>query len=290
VGTLTATFVLGSLLAFMSWRGMLWIAAIAGCGVALVYGFAMRDSPSGPIPDDSGEPDSGGEPAPIVVPVHPLDAVDLPHALPRIFGSLRFWLISGSLMGLTILWDFLLVVPMYMQDVLHLEEAQASRAASAFPLGSLISVLIGGYVFDRLDRKRMGWVMGGLLTIATGCLLLFAGLSGWGLSATTSMLISLALLFLFGLCVSPCYYIPCSVFAIDCGGRHSGVLIALLDAIGFAATAAFYYFCTGIAQHAGWNAFLFVLAGIGAWSVVATFFFMQREARHLRRRSEGGNG
>jgi MFS family permease len=155
---------------------------------------------------------------------------------------------------------------MYMQDVLHLSEAQASRAASAFPLGSLISVLIGGFVFDRLDRKRMGIVMAGLLSIAAGCLLVFAKLPEWELTGMTAMLVPLALLFLFGLCVSPCYYIPCSVFSIDFGGRHSGFLVAILDAIGFAATASFYFFGGGIAQHHGWSVFLLVLRGVrGRW-------------------------
>lgn len=282
VGTLTATFVLGSLLAWMSWREMLWIAAIIGSGVALFYGLMMQERPATAIPEErAGEPETG---ALIAKPAHPFDELTLAAALPRMFASLRFWLIAASLMGLTILWDFLLFVPMYLQDVLQLEEAQASRAASAFPLGSLISVLVGGYVFDRLERKRMGIVMAGLLSVAVGCLVVFAALPKWGLSGTAAMLASLGLLFLFGLCVSPCYYIPVSVFSIDFGGRHSGFLVAILDAIGFAATATFYYFGGGIAQHQGWSVFLGVLAGVGAWSLVMTYFFMQREGRTIRRK------
>jgi MFS family permease len=99
------------------------------------------------------------------------------------------------------------------------------------------------------------------------------------------MLVSLMLLFLFGLCLSPCYYIPASVFSIDFGGPHSGFLVAILDAMGFAATAAFYYFGGGIAQNSGWSTFLFVLAAVCLWSLFTTFFFMQREARNLRRRT-----
>lgn len=281
VGTLTATFVLGSLLAWMSWRGMLWIAAAIGACVAVYYGVMMRDRPEGPIPEESDGAEAG---AAVVVPAHPFDELTLGEALPRIFMSLRFWLIAASLMGLTILWDFLLVVPMFLQDVLRLDQAEASRAASAIPLGSLISVLAGGYVFDRLERKRMGIVMAGLLAVAVGCTLLLAGLSDFGLSSRMAVGVSLGVLFLFGLCVSPCYYIPVSVFSIDFGGRHSGFLVAILDAIGFAATATFYVFATGVAKHQGWTAFLGVLAAVGAWSLVMTYFFMQREGRTIRRR------
>jgi len=297
VGTLTATFLLGSLLAWMSWRGMLWIAAAAGGCVALFYGQTMRERPEGPIPDDSAEEgdrrsEVGGRKPEVRVqlpdhqppsspkPSHPFDDLTLPQALPRFFGSLRFWLISCSLMGLTILWDYLLVVPHYLHDTFGLEPAQASRAASAIPLGSLLSVLAGGFVFDRLDRKTMGIVMAGLLSVATGCLLALTTL-GTGTNVT---LVVLPLLFVFGLCVSPCYYIPCSVFSIDFGGRHSGFLVSILDAIGFAATATFYIFGTALAKRAGWTMFLYVLAGVGAWSLVTTYFFMQREGRTIRRR------
>jgi hypothetical protein len=61
--------------------------------------------------------------------------------------------------------------------------------------------------------------------------------------------------------------------------------VAILDAMGFAATAAFYYFGGGIAQNQGWSTFLFVLTAVCLWSLFATFFFMQREARNLRRRT-----
>jgi len=284
VGTLAATFLLGTLLTWISWRGMLWAAAAAGVLIAIFYAFVMKDRPPGTIP----RPGVNGEGLEELTDTrrdHPFDGLTLLQALPRFFCSLRFWLIAGSLMGLTILWDFLLVVPMYMQDTLGLDPAQASRAASAFPLGSLISVLAGGFVFDRLDRKTMAWVMAALLLTATCCLLTFAALPQLQLTGSTAMLAALALLFLFGLCLSPCYYIPASVFSIDFGGPHSGFLVAILDAIGFAATAAFYYFGGGIAQHHGWSTFLFVLSLICIWSLLMTFFFMQREARNLKHRT-----
>jgi hypothetical protein len=92
---------------------------------------------------------------------------------------------------------------------------------------------------------------------------------------------SLGLLFVFGLCVSPCYYIPMSVFSIEFGGPHSGFLIALLDALSFVATAIFYYRGGAIAEQS-WSLFLTVLVAISIWSAVMTFFFMLGEARRQR--------
>jgi sugar phosphate permease len=181
VGTLTATFVLGSLLSWISWRGMLWIASGTGFLVMIWYALTMNERPASDV--DLNDPHSGTDsagPADMAAkPAHPLDGLTLPQALPLIFGNVRFLLISGSMMGLTILWDFLLMAPMYLQDTLQLDNAQASRAASAFPLGSLISVLIGGFVFDRLNRRKMAWVLAGMLAAATACLLTFALLPQW---------------------------------------------------------------------------------------------------------------
>ena len=275
VGTLTATFLLGSLLTWISWRAMLGIAATLGLIVSLYYAMRMRERPASVVPDHrDAESDAESEPA---IP-HPFDELTLVQAAPRFFTSLRFLLIAGSLMGLTILWDFLLLAPMYLTDTLRLDTASASRAASAFPLGSLIAVLAGGFLFERIDRQKMACVMAALMVMATGCLCIFSRLPEWELSPRVATALPIGLLFVFGFCLSPCYYIPASVFAIGFGGRHSGFVVSLLDAIGFAATAIFYFFGGSIAKHSGWSAFLWVLVAVALWSLVTTFLFMRREA------------
>jgi sugar phosphate permease len=275
VGTLGATFCLGSLLAWMSWREMLWIAAGLGGITAIAFAFLLKERPGDVL---TAQEDAPPEHKAQSAATHPLDGTTLFQAIPRILRSVQFWLITGSLMGLGILWDFLLMVPLFLQDTLHLSAADASRAASAFPFGSLISVLVGGYVFDKLNRGSTAWVMGLLLTIATGCLITFRMMPHFDLAAGSLLWLSLGLLFVFGLCVSPCYYIPMSVFSIEFGGPHSGFLIALLDAMSFAATAIFYYYGGGLAEQS-WGLFLSVLLAISIWSVLTTFLFLRGEAR-----------
>lgn len=275
VGTLAATFCLGSLLAWLSWRNLLWLSAGLGVVTAIAFGFLLKERPEATIdsPNGIGNASTNSPTTP-----HPLDGTTLPEAILYLLRSLRFWLIAASLMGLGILWDFLLMVPLYLQDTLGLSAADASRAASAFPFGSLISVLIGGFVFDKLNRRATAWLMGLLLAIAAGCLGTFLAMPGFGLATGPLMWLSLGLLFVFGLCVSPCYYIPMSVFSIEFGGPHSGFLIALLDAISFVAAAVFYYYGGGLAEQS-WSLFLAVLLAIGVWSTFTTFFFMLGEAR-----------
>ncbi|TWU13153.1 Regulatory protein UhpC [Symmachiella macrocystis] len=274
VGTLVATLGLGALLAFMSWRGVLLIAAAASLIAVVAFAFLLTERPHEQqfSSDDSDDVEAAD------VPVHPLDGTTLPQALTRIFASPQFWWITGSLAGLTILWDFLLFVPLYLQDTLGLTSANAAMSASAFPFGSLISVLIGGYVFDKLSRSATAWLMGGLLTIATSCIGTFLLMPHFGMTTVSLTYLALALLFIFGMCVSPCYYIPMSVFSIEFGGPHAGFLIALLDALAFAANAVFYYYAGEVAE-ASWGLFLTVLLAVSAWSLITTFVFLRGEAR-----------
>ena len=181
-------------------------------------------------------------------------------------------------MGLAILWDFLTFVPIYLKETLAISSANAVMASSAFPFGSFISVLVGGYVFDKLPREKMAFVMGGLLFVATLCIAAFYFMPTFELEKQTLVYLSLTLLFVFGLCVSPCYYLPMSVFSIEFGGPHSGFLIALLDALGFAAFAVFSYFGGTLAE-ASWEAFLLVLLAVSVWSLCTTFFFLRTDAR-----------
>jgi len=272
VGTLIATFGFGALLAILPWRGMLFLCSGVGILAAITFLFLMKEKPA----EDLFDQKTDTAPADDII-HHPLNGTSIWQALCYFSQSIQFWLITGSLMGLTILWDFLLMVPSYLSDTLDLPVEQASMAASAFPFGSLISVLVGGFVFDKLNRNTMAWMMGGLLLLASACLGTFLLMPQWNMTQQSLTYLSLLLLFLFGLSISPCYYIPMSVFSIEFGGPHSGVLISLLDALAFGATALFYYFGGGIAAHS-WNSFLFVLLAISLWSCAMTFFFMRGEA------------
>ena len=270
VGTLIATFCLGALLAYLPWRWILVASAIAGALAAVAFACLLKERPRATVRGIDSH--SAAATAP-----HPLDRLSLTEALQRFAVSRQFWLITGSLMGLTILWDFLLMVPMFLEDTLALPMNQASMAASAFPFGSLISVLCGGYVFDRLSRAAAARLFGLLLLLATGCIGTFLVLPQFGLSTTAATYLSLVLLFVFGVCVSPCYYIPMSVFSIEFGGPRSGFLISLLDALAFGASALFYYHAGAWAER-DWGLFLSVLLAVCAWSLCMTILFLRGEA------------
>lgn len=280
VGTLAATFVLGGLLGVLAWPSMLYLAAASGVLIAFGFLFTLKFAtrPQHPANDETA---TVADKADDRHALHPLYGSSLAQAIGYFASSRQFWLLAGSLMGLTILWDFLLFVPLYLTQTLSLTEAAASKTASAFPFGSLLSVLAGGFVFDNLNRRSTAWLMGGLLSLAAGCILVFLLMPQMNLAGSRLTQLSMIVLFLFGMCVSPCYYIPMSVFSIEFGGPHSGFLISLLDALAFGVTALFYFYAGDIAEQS-WILFLIVLLMVAVTSILTTLVFMLGEARRLR--------
>lgn len=165
-------------------------------------------------------------------------AEPLADAWLRFAGNARCWLICGALMVMAALWDVLLLIPLFL-DSLGIPASAANEAASAFPLGSLMPVLAGGCVFDWLGHRRMALVMPLLLLTAAVCVGILAALPALALTPTGTTQAALVLLFVFGACLAPCYYIPASIFSTEFGGARAGLLVSLLDAAGFPATAAF---------------------------------------------------
>ena len=70
-----------------------------------------------------------------------------------------------------------------------------------------------------------------------------------------------------------------SVFSIRFGGQHSGLLITLIDAFGYAAALLFNFFGGSIAQNYGWPVFLGGLLTVAVLALVTMTTFLQLEHR-----------
>ena len=280
VGTLVASLGPAALAGVLPWRQVLLAASGVGV-VSAVLALLLLPSPTAArvqpaTAADAGRPGRDGSRS------QALDDCSLLRAFGRFFCNAQFLLMAAALMGMAVLWDFLLLAPMMLQDGLKLSDADALRVVSAVPFGSLLALLAGGYVFDRLSRRARAFVMGGLLAVATLCLTTFSVMPGLDLTRTVQLVASTGLLFVFGMCLSPCYYIPVSVFSTEFGGRHCGVLVALLDAIGFAAVAVFCLWSGRIVESSGWPVLLHWLTGIGLAAAGLLLAFLLRDSRVTR--------
>jgi len=265
--SVAASLLLGGLLLVVSWRGLFYVAALVAVLIVVVlirFPGAARSDIGGP----SAESDETLSLLSAWARNHPLNGLATFEALTFFLRNARFWLISISVTSLAILFEFQLFIPIYLSESFGLMPAQAGMASSAFPLGCLIAVFAGGFVFDRLSKKSLIFVLGGMLVLAVSCLLLLWLLASSSLNSQPALILTISTIFLFGFAVAPAYYLPMSVFSIDFGGKHCGLLVGLIDAVAYSGTIVFDFVGGYVAdQEGGWQNFLMILI---VTSIVAT--------------------
>jgi sugar phosphate permease len=271
VGTIAAGLVLGYLTLRVSWRtafflsGMLTLLMVGGCAVTLKN--RPEDVGIPPLPRE--ETSLPGETAD-----HPLDGTSLATALQAILWSPRVWLICWGMAFLTAMMDFIIFVPVYLQETMKIAPGKASMAASAFPIGAFVSLLASGFLYDRLSKRQKTLLLGGLLVVSVLCIVGLRALPGLDVTPGTRLALGMATVFLFGVAISPAYYLPMSIFSISFGGPHSGFLVAMIDIFGYLGAFLWTYFGGTLAQDHGWDFYLLVLSGLCAVCTILMTLFL----------------
>ncbi len=279
--SLFTSLVMGSLLLVISWR---WVIAsslpIAGIFVILLF-FYLKQSPADvgfkAMPSVDGDDNENNPNA-----THHLDNASLGKALISFLKSSRFWLICISIMSLTILMAFQSFLPLYLKEMFNLSPGKAGIASSVFPLGSMFSIVIGGFIFDKLTKKQRIFVLGGMMTLATGCIITLLWLPESNIQETSILSIGLSAIMIFGLMIAPCYLIPMSVFSLDFGGKHCGVLVGIIDAAGYFASMIFEFLGGAVADQAnGWQQFLHIILNVSIIGTISLILFLIMDHRAL---------
>ena len=279
--SLFTSLVMGSLLLVISWR---WVIAsslpIAGIFIILLF-FYLKQSPTDvgfeAMPSVDGDNNENNPNA-----THHLDNASLGKALISFLKSSRFWLICISIMSLTILMAFQSFLPLYLKEMFNLSPGKAGIASSVFPLGSMFSVVIGGFIFDKLTKKRRIFVLGGMMTLATGCIVILLSLPESNIQEASLPWIALSAIMIFGLMIAPCYLIPMSVFSLDFGGKHCGVLVGIIDAAGYSASMIFEFLGGAIADQVdGWQQFLYIILNVSIIGTITLILFLIIDHRAL---------
>ncbi len=277
VGTMTAGVLLGALLLVIPWRSVFMVSA-AIAGLPLLAGWLwLKERPADVgLPPPNVERQASEEKP---ISSHPLDGTTIPQACLAFARSPRVWLICFGMAFLAILMDFIHFIPIYLSESLNLVPGEAAISGSAFPAGMLVALIATSLFYDRLSRRRLVRVLGGLLALGCVCALSLWALPGLPIPGSMDMPIAITSIFMLGFAICPAYYIPMSVFSIRFGGQHSGLLITLIDAFGYAAALLFNFFGGSIAQNYGWPVFLGGLLTVAVLALVTMTTFLQLEHR-----------
>lgn len=273
LSSVLSTLLLGSLLLRFTWaRIFLAAGLLTAAVVALIFLFLKaRPSDAGLTPPRAAVQALSGP--------HPLDGAGLKEALAYFVRSGRVWLICVSIMCTTVLMEVIGFLPLYLKETLGLSAAAASTASSVFPAGCFAALLAGGYLYDKVPRGRRGLLLGGMLAVAALCLTGLLAMGHVPRSPAAALVITAAILFVYGLAIAPAYYLPMSVFSIEHGGKHCGVLIGLIDAAGYGA-AMLYQFAGGaiIDRPDGWRNMLVLLLAIALLATASTVWFASADS------------
>ena len=267
ISSVATTVLLSSLLLVISWRGLFFIAAAIALLCAIILPRLFKNTKND-VSDLSEKPVQNIEAILDNSANHPLHKADTFAAILFFIKSRRFWLISLGVSSLAVLFEFQVFIPIYLSQTFDLAPAQAGMASSAFPLGCLIAVFTGGFIVDKVSKKKLIYVMGSTLVVAILCLLSLRYLGTVEFEAGFELALTIGLIFAFGFAISPAYYIPMSVFSISFGGRHCGLLVGLIDAFAYFGAMIFDFVGGAVAnKEGGWQDFLSILI---VTSIIAT--------------------
>ena len=276
ISSVATTVLVSSLLLIMSWRGLFYMAGALALVCAVILPRYLQNSWQGSRGLDA-ETEWSTESISAWSKDHPLSKIETRAAIGIFISNPRFWLISLGVSSLAVLFEFQAFLPIYLSETFSLQPAQAGMASSAFPLGCLVAVFGGGFIYDKLSKKNIVYTMGATLIVAVLCLLSLRLLGVYDFGSGLELSITVVLVFLFGFAISPAYYIPMSVFSIGFGGKHCGLLVGLIDAFAYFGAMMFDFIGGAVAnKEGGWEAFILILivTSILATIIMTTFLYL----------------
>ena len=276
ISSVVTTILVSSLLFIMSWRGLFYIAGALALVSVFILPRYLKNSWQG-IGVRTANLETSNESLANLVEDHPLSKTESRAAIGVFIRNPRFWLISLGVSSLAVLFEFQVFIPIFLSETFSLQPAQAGLASSAFPLGCLVAVFGGGFVYDKLSKKNIVYAMGASLAIAVLCLLGLRLLGEVDFGNGLEMILTISLIFVFGFAISPAYYIPMSVFSIGFGGKHCGLLVGLIDAFAYFGAMMFDFIGGAVAnKEGGWEDFILILivTSIAAAIIMTTFLYL----------------
>ena len=266
IHTAVSAVLLGILVAAFSWRSSFVIVGSFYFVASFIFLYLIKSSPTKVGLRDLSDG---------------IEHTNLSETLKGIFKwliilkrDICFVYVTLMMMTLFVLYDFIGYAPLYLNQATGLTAADAAKASAFFPLGALSSVLIFGFLYDKLKFNNLRILLIGCLSLSTLFIGLLWSLSSFGLSTGSTQIVSLILIFLFGFTMAPAWYLPVNIYITGLGGHHIGFTLTLVDIFGYIASAIFNVVAGRLAESSWGNYLLFVLA-FCVFSTVFLFMFFR---------------
>jgi len=237
------------------WRGLFFIAAGVLLFWVIVNALLLKDTPR-----EIGETEPRANPRNLFASRdHDSAPMNIRSLLSPLLSSKVFLLVCLLSVGLTLVREtFNLWTPTYFAQAVGLSNADAAQKSAVFPLFGGISVLLAGYLSDRMGKgARAAIILFGLLL--AGLALLVLGYGNFG--GSTFWPVSLTALVAF-LMIGPYSYLAGAI-ALDFGGkRGSATISGIIDGSGYLGGVLAGDSMARISVAYGWRGAFAVLAAV----------------------------
>ncbi|WP_337175258.1 MFS transporter [Paludisphaera sp.] len=260
----------------LGWRGVFLATAGVLAAMFLLNLFFLRESPADfgevepePHPDNLfGAAGAEAAPAPLRDVLRPL------------LRSSLFWYVCLLSIGLTLLREtFQNWTPLYFKDDLGFTDADAADKSSWFPFFGGISVLLVGFLSDKLGRG------GRALVILVGVMAASVALLFLAMKVTHGTAFGpAAMVALIGFLLVGPYSFLAGAVALDFGGkRGSAAAAGIIDGVSYIGAMASGLIMAQIANALGWSGAFAVLSAVAfATGLVAVRFYWDQRKRVAR--------
>jgi sugar phosphate permease len=259
----------------MGWRGIFLTGACLLSLLLIANFLLLRETPQ-----------ERGLPAPLTNPLNVYAARDeepedeknsgLLSILRPLLASRFFWMVCLLSLGTTLLREtFNLWTPTYFVEYVGLTNAQAASRSALFPLFGGVSVLVAGFLSDKLGLNGRSVVLFGGLALGTVCLFLLGQVPGHGNPWIPVLLVTAVGFLLMG----PYSYLA-GAMSMDFGGeKGSATAAGIIDGVGYLAGVLSGDTMARVTVTYGWrNAFLALAATCLLTAIVA--FILAISQRH----------
>jgi sugar phosphate permease len=252
----------------LGWRGIFMVAGGILFLLFLLNLFLLKENPGA-----VGEVEPEANPAAIVAGQgHPGSHEGLWDRLRPLFSNSGFWLVCALSLGFTLVREtFNLWTPTYFIQAVGLSKAVAAQQSALFPLFGGLSVILAGYVSDKLGQGgRAAIIFYGLLL--TG-IVLFA-LGHFDPGSFRSLPVVLVALVGF-LMIGPYSYLAGAI-ALDLGGKQgSATTSGVIDGVGYLGGILAGDSFARVSIAYGWKGAFTTLAVVVWLSSLAAFLYLR---------------
>jgi sugar phosphate permease len=274
IAILTCSYLLGDAAARQSmsvllergvgWRGLFVFGAAVAGAMFLANLLLLRESCT-----DEGHPEAVANPRNVFAAGHAAPKSYLTLVLP-LLRSRAFLVVCLLGFATTMVREtFNTWTPVYFRDFVGYSVSHAAAASAIFPATGAVSVLLAGWMSDRLGHHcRALLLLGGLTATAAALLLLTTLKPGAGGSVLPLAMVALVAFCLMG----PYAFLP-GAFALDFGGKQAGAVASgLVDGTGYLGGVLAGYVMGKLSVAFGWGGVFVTLATVASFAALGAAY------------------